>query len=134
MKKKDLLTTKKRSPMEKVARLVELQALYKQIRPEIQRLKDELLVVMKDLDVETLKTSKYTLYRATLITPHVVDFTMLKQALTKKKIPYKTQVVFADFMNVVFRKFVEEGRKIPGLEGKITEYVTTKIRKVEHGK
>lgn len=127
----DILTTKTNSPIDKVKRLVSLMALAKEIKPEIDRLKAELLKVTQDLDVLKLKTGDYTVTRAKRVTPEVVNFNELKQSLIDADIPYMTEEVFTDGMYVVFRKAIEENKELHGLSARITEYISIRIAEKE---
>lgn len=125
----DLLTAQKDSPMEKVRKLVELQALLKVIKPQIEMLKEELLAVTQEMDVYTLKTGQYTISRAKRITPQVVNFQQLKESLKQADIPYMTEEVFTEQMTLVFKQAIEAGKELEGLEGKETEYITIRLPK-----
>lgn len=124
----DILTQNPNSPAVKAKKLMELQTLYKEIKPQIDELKAELLQVMQEQDVLTLKTGTYTLSRAKRITPQVVDFKILKDSLEKAEIEVITEEVFAPQMDVVFKQAIEEGREFEGLESKVTEYVSVRIK------
>lgn len=125
---KDILTVKKNSPAVKAKRLVELQAIYNKIKPEIDALKADLLQTLQEQDVYTLKTGTYTLSRAKRVTPFVSEFHLLKKSLDLANIPYETQEVFIPQMNIVFRKAIDEGRDLPGLTGTVTEYVAIRVK------
>lgn len=131
---KQLLTNTPKSPMAKAARLFELQTLLKEIKPEIDALKLDLLNVMQSLDVQTLKTGTYTLSKAKRITPRIEDFETLKKSLTEQQIPFETVETFAPFMTDVFKRAVEEGRKLDGLDALETEYVSIRVAKKEEDK
>jgi glutamate-1-semialdehyde aminotransferase len=118
-----------RTAIAKAKRLMELQALYKQIKPEIDQLKAELLEITKKLGVVTLKTEDYTISRVKKVTPEVTDFETLKAELEKNNIPYGTKEVFADYMSLTFKKLIEDGRKLEGLEAKESEYVAVRLAK-----
>lgn len=125
---KNILSATPKSPMAKAKRLMELQALVKSVKPEIDELKADLLKVTQDLGVLTLRTELYTISRAKRITPEVVDFKAVEQALKDQNIPYGTKVVFADYMTLTFKKLIEDKREIDGLEAKETEYISVRIR------
>lgn len=127
----DILTVAPQSPMEKAKRLMELQSIVKRLKPEIDALKADLLKATQDLGVLTLKTELYTISRAKRITPEVVSFKVLKQSLTENNIPFETHEDFTPQMSVLFKKLIEDGREIDGLEGKETEYITVRIREKE---
>lgn len=114
--------------MLKAQRLMELQAIIKEIKPEIDALKSDLLKVTQDLGVLTLKTEKYTISRAKRITPQVVDQKALKKALDEQEIPYQMVEAFAPFMTTVFREAIEQGKELDGLEALETEYITVRIK------
>ena len=99
----DLLSVKKDSPIEKVKKLIELQAILKDIKPQIEVLKAELLAITQQSDVYILKTGDYTISRAKRITPQVVNFKQLKQSLDEADIPYMTEEVFTEQMTLVFK-------------------------------
>ena len=124
----DILVTKKNSPAEKAKQLMELQRVYNEIKPQILALKADLLQIMQDQDVLTLKTGTYTLSRAKRITPFVAEFDLLKKSLDSAEIPYETEEVFTAQMDVMFRKAIDEGRDLPGLESKVTEYVAVRVK------
>lgn len=128
---KDLLVTKKNSPMEKAKRLMELQTIMKEIKPEIEQLKADLLEITQKLGVLTLKTDKYTISRAHRITPEVVDYEALKKSLKKNKIPFTTKEVFADYMKETFKHLIAEDRVLDGLEAKETEYISVRIKETK---
>lgn len=119
------------TPMKKAERLIYLQSIQKQIKPEIEALKADLLDATQKLGVLTLKTDKYTISRAKKITPEVVDFQALKKALKKNKIPFGTQEVFADYMKETFKKLIAEEREMDGLEGKETEYIIVRVKETK---
>ena len=127
----DILVTKKNSPAEKAKRLMELQVSYKDIKTEMDILKADLLQVMQDQDVLTLKTGSYTLSRAHRVTPQVIDFELLQGALSANNIPFETKRVFDERMNPVFKTLIEEGREMPGLDSLITEYVSIRVKEKE---
>lgn len=133
---KDILSkpVNQHTPMVKARRLVELQAQVKALKPEIEALKADLLQVTQALDVYTLKTGSYTISRAKRITPEVVSFKILKQSLTENNIPFETEETFTPQMSVLFKKLIEDGREIDGLEGKETEYISVRVKEVENGK
>lgn len=118
-----------KSPMQKAARLFELQTLMKEIKPEIEALKDDLLSAMQSNDTLTLKTGSYTLSRASRTTPKVVDYETLKESLIKSDIPFETIETFAPFMTDVFKRIVEEGKELEGLEALKTEYISIRLTK-----
>ena len=128
---KNLLSNTPKSPMQKMAKLIELQTIVKDLKPQIDELKADLLKVTQDLNVYTLKTGEYTLSRAKKITPQVVDFQTLKKSLEEADIPYMTEEVFSEQMNVVFKQAIEEKKDLAGLEAKETEYITVRITKKE---
>ena len=113
--------------MVKMARLMELQAIVKKLKPEIDELKADLLKVTQDLDVYTLKTGNYTLSRAKRITPQVVDFKLLKETLDKEDIPYETEEVFTAQTNVMFKQAIADKRELAGLEALETEYISIRL-------
>jgi len=124
---KNLLSQTPKSPMVKMARLMELQAIVKKLKPEIDELKADLLKVTQDLDVYTLKTGNYTLSRAKRITPQVVDFKLLKETLDKEDIPYETEEVFTAQTNVMFKQAIADKRELAGLEALETEYISIRL-------
>ena len=125
---RNLLSNTPKSPMQKVEKLMEYQAIVKDLKPKIDELKADLLKVTQDLDVYTLKTGRYTISRVKKITPRVIDFKTLKNSLDKAEIPYITEEVFAEQMKVVFKQAIEEKRELEGLEGLITEFISIRIR------
>lgn len=124
----ELLALSEKSPSLKAEKLVELQAVYKQIKPEIDRLKEDLLVTMQESKTLSLKTEDYTISRAKKVTPRVVDFDALKKYLKKNKIPFETKEVFHERMGLVFKALIDEGREAEGLEGLLTEYISIRVR------
>lgn len=125
----DILVKNQNSPALKVKRLMELQELVNKAKPEIDRLKAELLQTMQEQDVLSLKTGSYTLSRAKRVTPQVVNYETLKKSLENEGIEVITQEIFAPQMDVVFRQAIEEGREFEGLEAKQTEYVAIRLKK-----
>jgi hypothetical protein len=128
-RKKDPLVIKNNSPMEKAAKLMELEQQKKILTDMITEIKSDLLEVMQGQDVISLKTGQYTITRAKRITPQIVDFESLKRSLDLHDIPYETKEVFDERMMPVFKTLVEEGREVPGLEGLQTEYVMVRLAK-----
>lgn len=126
--KNDVLINKKDSPMQKVQKLIELQAIYKDIKPQIDELKAELLQITQELDVLTLKTGDYTITRAKKITPQVINYSLLKQTLIDQNIPFQIKETFADHMKETFKEAIKEGKELAGLEGLETEYITIRIK------
>ena len=127
----DLLTQNPNSPAVKAKKLMELQTLLKEIKPQIDELKADLLQIMQEQDVLTLKTGTYTLSRAKRITPQVIDFKTLKKSLEDANIDVITEETFAPQMDLVFKQAIEEGRQFDGLESKETEYVSVRVREVK---
>lgn len=125
---KNLLSSTPKSPMQKVEKLMEYQAIVKDLKPKIDELKADLLKITQDLDVYTLKTGRYTISRAKKVTPKVIDFKQLKESLDKAEIPYITEEVFAEQMKLVFKQAIEEKRELEGLESLITEYISIRIK------
>jgi len=125
------LTTRKTLPMDKAKRLMELQQIMKEIKPEIDELKADLLRVTQELDVYTLKTGEYTISRSKRITPQITDFDALKADLVKNEIEVYTEEVFAPQMDLVFKLAIEKGREFEGLDGKTTEYISIRLAKKE---
>ena len=128
---KNLLSNTLKSPMQKVEKLIEYQAIVKDLKPKIDELKADLLKVTQDLDVYTLKTGRYTISRAKKITPKVINFKQLKESLDKAEIPYITEEVFAEQMKLVFKQAIEEKRELEGLEALVTEYISIRIKESE---
>ena len=108
---------------------MKLQAIMKEIKPEIDELKADLLKITQDLDVLSLKTGEYTISRAKRITPKIEDYEMLKKSLTEAGLEVYTQEVFAPQMDVVFKQAIEEGRELKGLDSLVTEYITIRLAK-----
>ena len=128
---KNLLSSTPKSPMQKVEKLMEYQAIVKDLKPKIDELKADLLKITQDLDVYTLKTGRYTISRAKKITPKVINFKQLKESLDKAEIPYITEEVFAEQMKLVFKQAIEEKRELEGLEALVTEYISIRIKESE---
>lgn len=126
---KNLLSNTPKSPMAKARRLFELQQIMKEIKPEIDALKEDLLKVTQDLDVITLKTGDYTISRAKRVTPHVEDFEALKKALDERNVPYQVIQAFSKNMLPVFQTFIEHNEELDGLSGTETEYISIRIAK-----
>ena len=115
--------------MEKAAKLVELEAIAKQVKAQIDQYRAELLEETKRLDVLQIKTGTYTISRVKKLLPKVTDFTALKNALEQANIPYDTVETFADHMKQTFKQIAEDGRKLDGLEVAESEYVMIRINK-----
>ena len=114
--------------MQKAEKLMELTAIYKEIKPQIDELKEDLLKVMQETDVESLKTGKYVLYRAKRVTPSVTDTKALKNALQERKIPFEMVEAFAPFMSTVFKNLIDQGEELDKKKKKITEYVSIRTK------
>ena len=125
------LLTQNSSPALKAKKLMELQTLYKEIKPQIEQLKSELLQIMQEQDVLTLKTGTYTLSRAKRITPQVIDFKTLKKSLEEADILVMTEETFSPQMTVVFKNLANENRQLDGLEFLSTEYVSVRVKEPE---
>lgn len=125
----DDLIKPNKNEISKVKRLVEIQAILKELKPELDSLKAELLETMQSNDVEMLRTGQYTLYRSKRITPQVTDYNALKSDLLAKDIEVITEEKFAPQMTEVFKQAIEEGKKLKGLEALETEYVGVRIAK-----
>ena len=125
------LLTQNSSPALKAKKLMELQTLYKEIKPQIEQLKAELLQIMQEQDVLTLKTGTYTLSRAKRITPQVIDFKTLKKSLEEADILVMTEETFSPQMTVVFKNLANENRQLDGLEFLSTEYVSVRVKEPE---
>ena len=128
---KNLLSQTPKSPMAKMQKLMELQSIVKELKPQIEELKADLLKVTQDLDVYTLKTGAYTLTRAKRITPQIVNFELLKKTLDELDIPYTTEEVFTDQTKVMFKQAIEEKKELAGLEALETEYISVRIKEKE---
>lgn len=116
------------SPAVKANELMQWEILKKELSLKIADRKAELLGIMQDQDILSLKTGKYTLTRAHKITPQVIDFDALKNALDREEIPYETKEVFDERMNPVFKTIIEEGKVLMGLQGLETEYISIRIK------
>lgn len=125
------IQTRKTLPVDKAKRLMEVQALLKDLKAEADELKADLLRTTQALDVYTLKTGEYTISRVKKITPHVDDFKTLKKALEEAEIEVLTELTFAPQMDLVFKQAVEEGREFDGLSGKVTEYISIRLARKE---
>ena len=119
-------------PVEKIQRLIELEAQERKIKAQINLYREELLVMTQQNDVYTLKTGKYTLSRATRITPKVISFNKLKESLEKNEIPYETYETFTPQMSVVFREISRQRPelmdKLDGLDYLKTEYISIRVK------
>jgi hypothetical protein len=128
----DLLVTSPNSPQEKATQLVELMALQKQIAPKIQTLKEDLLHAMQENgEITGFKTKSYTITLAKRTTPQVINYKALKKSLEDAGIEVITEEVFAPQMDLVFKQAIEEGREFEGLESKVTEYVSVRVKEPE---
>lgn len=125
------LQTRKTLPVDKARRLMELQALMKELKIEADELKADLLKTTQQLDVYTLKTGEYTISRVKKITPHVEDFETLKKALEEAEIEVYTEETFSPVMDVVFKQILADGKNIDGLEGKVTEFISIRLARKE---
>lgn len=125
----ELLASTPSNSMEKAAKLVELEAIAKQVKAQIDQYRAELLEETKRLDVLQIKTGTYTISRVKKLLPKVTDFTALKNALEQANIPYDTVETFADHMKQTFKQIAEDGRKLDGLEVAESEYVMIRINK-----
>lgn len=125
----ELLAATPANSMEKAAKLVELEAVAKQVKAQIDQYSAELLEETKRLDVLQIKTGTYTISRVKKLLPKVTDFASLKNELDKAGIPYDTVETFADHMKQTFKQIAEEGRKLNGLEVAESEYVMIRINK-----
>ena len=115
-------------PIDKITQFAEIELQYKTLKEKREQLRIELLKAMQGFDLYTMKTGKYTLYRGKRLTPHVVDFNVLKAGLEAENIPYETEEVFHPRMNLVFRMLAKDKRELEGLEVAETEYVAIKTK------
>lgn len=116
-------------PMQKAKRLVELQQKEYEIKKEILKLKEELLIITRSLDVLSLKTGTYTISRVVKKLIRVTDFEQLKSSLEKADIPYLTKEVFADQMDLVFKQLIDtKPTRLPkGLSFLKSEYIMIRL-------
>ena len=131
----NLLTKQSNSPQEKAAQLVELMNIQREIKPKIDALKEDLLILMQENgEITGFKTKTYTITLAKRVTPQVIDFKTLKTSLEKAEIEVITEEVFAPQMDIVFKQAIEEGKQFDGLEAKETEYLSVRINKGKEAK
>lgn len=129
------IQTRKTLPVDKARRLMEVQAILKELKVEADELKADLLRTTQELDVFTLKTGDYTISRVRKVTPQVTDFEVLKEQLERNNIEVYTQETFAPQMDLVFKQIIENGNlDLDGLEGKITEYISIRLARKEDDK
>lgn len=116
-------------PTNDIQKLAELDVQYDKIKKQRDELRARLLEKAQELDVWSLKTGTYTLYRAKRLTPRVTSMKALKTTLEAEKIPYDTMEVFTPQTFAAFRLLAKEGRQLEGLEVQETEYVAIKTQK-----
>ena len=126
-----LTTTNPTLPIQKIKRLAKIERIYKDIKAERDILKEELLTLTQKLDVYTLKTGVYTLFRAKRITPQVINFNVLEASLKAQNIPYETETVFTLQTYGAFRQAIKENLELEGLEAKETEYISVIVKEVK---
>ena len=126
-----LTTTNPTLPIQKIKRLAKIERIYKDIKAERDILKEELLTLTQKLDVYTLKTGVYTLFRAKRITPQVINFNVLEASLKAQNIPYETETVFTPQTYGAFRQAIKENLELDGLEAKETEYISVIVKEVK---
>lgn len=115
-------------PIKKIQRLAEIETQWQAIKKERDQLREELLVLTQKLDVYTLKTGKYTLFRAKRVTPHVTDFNVLEASLKAQGIPYEVETVFSPRTFLAFQKAIKQKIELDGLEAQETEYIVIKTK------
>ena len=115
-------------PIKKIQRLAEIETQWQAIKKERDQLREELLVLTQKLDVYTLKTGKYTLFRAKRVTPHVTDFNVLEASLKAQDIPYEVETVFSPRTFLAFQKAIKQKIELDGLEAQETEYIVIKTK------
>ena len=115
-------------PIKKIQRLAEIETQWQAIKGERDQLREELLVLTQKLDVYTLKTGKYTLFRAKRVTPHVLDFNVLEASLKAQDIPYEVETVFSPRTFLAFQKAIKQKIELDGLEAQETEYIVIKTK------
>ena len=115
-------------PIKKIQRLAEIETQWQAIKKERDQLREELLVLTQKLDVYTLKTGKYTLFRAKRVTPHVLDFNVLEASLKAQDIPYEVETVFSPRTFLAFQKAIKQKIELDGLEAQETEYIVIKTK------
>ena len=116
-------------PVQKAEALVRMKAQAKELKEKIDQYTDELLKLTQEQDVLTLKTGSYTISRAKRITPQVTSFKDLRNSLEENNIPYDVKLVFDDHMTETFKKIIESGKTLDGLEAKETEYLSIRVTK-----
>ena len=131
MSKKKVVKTEKMMPIEVAGEVMKLEKLKKDIEARLRDHKRNLLIVMKELGVKTLKTETYTLYRSNYKRVRVVDDVKAFEDLVKRGIPAETKVVLdMDVMKLPLDQLVKEkGEEVDGVELQESEYVSVRLAK-----
>lgn len=120
----------KLSPVVMSDQLLKLETLKKETERRIKALKSDLLNQMRQNDVLTLKTGKYTISRSNRATPVIHDHQLVKQELEAAGHQVLTkEVIDMNYMKPLVMKFVPDGSEI-----RETEYISIRITKDKHGK
>ncbi len=118
------------TPAQMVSRYSKVLALKKKIDDEYKQLRAELLEVTKESGVVSLKTEDYTLTRQSRTTVKVTNHKAAISALEDREVPVTTKVVLDDdYMKPIYKKMLEEGEVIPGIDSFTTEFVTIRMKK-----
>ena len=126
---KKITKTEKFVPMEVAGEVMKLEKLKREVDDRLKEYKAQLLDVMKQLGVKSLKTEEYTLYRTQYKYVDVKDHAKAIEALQKREIPTDTKVVLdMDTMKVPLDTLVKkQGEVIDGVELSEREYVGVRL-------
>ena len=116
------------SPMEIAEEVMKLEKLKKQVDAKLKDHKANLLEVMTDLDVLSLKTGSYTLSRKSYNRIRVIDDQEVAKSLEKMGVPVETkEVLDMDYMKIPIKQILDKGEIIGGIEEIRTPYVTVRL-------
>ena len=120
--------TEKFVPMEVAGEVMKLEKLKKEIDTRLKTYKAQLLDVMKQTGVKSLKTDDYILYRTDYEYVKINDHARAIEDLQNKEIPIQTEEVLASSMKATLDELVKKQKQeVDGIELARREYVGVRL-------
>jgi hypothetical protein len=116
-------------PSERVIKIIKLKALKKKLEIAIKEHEQAILQVMESSDVRKLETGDWILTRFPVTRTKVVNHALAITALKAMSVPVETQEVLHECMASVYKKMIEEGKEIDGIESSTSYQLRTTARK-----
>lgn len=131
-----LQTQENLTPVEMGKQIVKMEQLKRELDYKLKTMKDNLLHIMQDTDVLSIKTGSYTLSRKTYRRVKVVDDELAAKDLKARGVPVTTKVVLdMSQMNIPLTELLVKQREtIDGVELTETEYVSMLMKKEKDDK